>query len=100
MREAGFPTMPAALFVAGELAEGVEEPRGSLTQFSTVELSQAINTLEGWQQGETLHARVDELLPDEGDPAWGPVEAARDAYLAANGRSVDGDGENGGADTT
>jgi len=38
------------------------------------------------------------LLPAEDDAAWGPVEAARTAYLAANGRSTDGDSGGGGAD--
>jgi len=98
LREGGFLGMTAALYAAQQLAEGVEEPRGSLTEFSTVELSQAINTLEAWQRDDALADRLNELLPAEDDAAWGPVEAARTAYLAANGRSTDGDSGGGGAD--
>lgn len=99
MRDAGFPTMPAALLTVQLLAEGVDAPRGSLSEHTTVELSQVINTLEGWVAAGELAQRVDALLPGEGDPAWGPVEAAREAYLVANDRSTARDGEDGGTDT-
>lgn len=90
MSEGGFSAMTSALYAAQHLA-GLDEPRGSLTLFSVAELSKVINTLKAWKTedpegGAGLHRHLDDLLPAEDDPAWGPVEQARRDYLRANGR--------------
>lgn len=86
LRAGGVTGQAGAAIVVSKVA-GLPAVIGSLSQVSAADASKVINTLTAWQKeaGEdtaAYGARVDAMLPPDGDRAWDDAADARAAYEA------------------